>query len=270
MQLLPCAFLVSRHGIFKIHLSQCVFLVFWRCVFFAYVWCICDAIFAKKCIFLRVWHLCLAQAYFFTPWAPASCAGVFILRVCGNRTCTFTAGVFSYPHIVHFFWKVHFWTAPVETKIRFLLQVYFGSTCFPKVKRTLKCFKIVRVSTGFGKFTAKVPCKHFGEESICSIMFFFPIRVHLFLSAPSSYAVQPCAHRSLRLGSCSARSSARSSALQRVSVETNKDLPIWTRGHYPTRNQMYLFIYVFFRCWNGVFSMYMSCTFNIFVYLCIS
>ena len=182
--------------------------------------------FLLQCIFLRVWHLCLAQAYFFTPWAPASCAGVFILCVCGNRTCTFTASVFSYPHIVHFFWKVHFWTAPVETKIRFLLQVYFGSTCFPKVKRTLNCFKIVRVSTGFGEFKAKVPCKHFGEESICSIMFFFPIRVHLFLSAPSSYAVQPCAHRSLRLGSCSARSSARSSALQRVSVETNKDLPI--------------------------------------------
>ena len=79
---------------------------------------------------------------------------------------------------------------------------------FSKVKRTFNCFKIVRVSTGFGEFKAKVPCKHFGEESICSIMFFFPIRVHLFLSAPSSYAVQPCAHRSLRLGSYSARSSA--------------------------------------------------------------
>ena len=98
---------------------------------------------------------------------------------------------------------------------------------------------------------------------------FFPIRVHLFLSAPSSYAVQPCAHRSLRLGSYSARSSA----LQQVSVETN--LPCegpadLNQGHYPTRNQMYLFIYVFFRCWNGVFCMYMSCTFNIFVYICIS
>ena len=180
MQLLPCAFLVSRHGIFKIHLSQCVFLVFWRCVFFAYVWCICDAIFAKKCIFLRVWHLCLAQAYLFTPWAPASCAGVFILRVCGNRTCTFTASVFSYPHIVHFFWKVHFWTAPVETKIRFLLQVYFGSTCFPKIKRTLNCFKIVRVSTGLGnsrlKFLVSIlerspyalSCSFSQSELICS------------------------------------------------------------------------------------------------------
>ena len=62
---------------------------------------------------------------------------VFILRVCGNRTCTFTASVFSYPHIVHFFWKAHFWTAPVETNITFLLQVNFGSICFPKVERTL-------------------------------------------------------------------------------------------------------------------------------------
>ena len=47
------------------------------------------------------------------PWAPASCAGVLILRVCGNRTCTFTASVFSYPRIVHFFGKrifgVHLW-----------------------------------------------------------------------------------------------------------------------------------------------------------------
>ena len=40
----------------------------------------------------------------------------------------------------------------METKITFLLQVYFGSTCFPKVKRTFNCFKIVRVSTGFGEF----------------------------------------------------------------------------------------------------------------------
>ena len=30
--------------------------------------------------------------------------------------------------------------------------MYFGSTCFPKVKRTFNCFKIVRVSTGFGEF----------------------------------------------------------------------------------------------------------------------
>ena len=33
--------------------------------------------------------------------------------------------------------------------------MYFGSTCFPKVKRTFNCFKIVRVSTGFGELNAK-------------------------------------------------------------------------------------------------------------------
>ena len=109
--------------------------------------------FLLKSVFFYAFGTCVSpRRIFFTPWAPASCAGVFILRVCENRTCTFTASVFSYPHIVHFFWKVHFWTAPVETKITFLLQVYFGSTCFPKVKRTFNCFKIVRVSTGFGEF----------------------------------------------------------------------------------------------------------------------
>ena len=115
--------------------------------------------FLLKNVFFYAFGTCVSpRRIFFTHWAPASCAGVFILRVCGNRTCTFTASVFSYPHIVHFFWKVHFWTAPVETKITFLLQVYFGSTCFPKVKRTFNCFKIVRVSTGFGEFNATQNC----------------------------------------------------------------------------------------------------------------
>ena len=172
MQLLPCAFLVSRHGIFKIHLSQCVFWCF-DVVYFLHMF----GAFAMRF---------LLKSVFFTRLAPVSRPGVFFyaLGTCVLCRCIYftrvwksdlhvTASVFSYPHIVHFFWKVHFWTAPVETKIRFLLQVYFGSTCFPKVKRTLNCFKIVRVSTGFGEFKAKVPCKHFGEESICSIMFFF-------------------------------------------------------------------------------------------------
>ena len=126
IHLLPCAFLVSRHGIFKMHLSPCVFLVFWRCVFFAYVWCICDAIFAKKCIlFLRVWHLCLAQAYFFYAlgtcvlcrciyftrvwksdlhvyceciFLSAHCAffleSAFLVCTCGNKNHIFAASVF--------------------------------------------------------------------------------------------------------------------------------------------------------------------------------
>ena len=109
IHLLPCAFLVSRHGIFKIHLSQSVFLVFWRCVFFAYFGAFAMR-FLLKSVFFYAFGTCVSpRRIFLTPWASASCAGVFILRVCGNRTCTFTASVFSYPHIVHFFWKVHFW-----------------------------------------------------------------------------------------------------------------------------------------------------------------
>ena len=95
IHLLPCAFLVSRHGIFKIHLSQSVFLVFWRCVFFAYVWCICDAIFAKKCIF-------------FTRLAPVSRPGVFFLRLGHLRLV-----------------QVYLFYACVEIGLARLLRVYF-------------------------------------------------------------------------------------------------------------------------------------------------
>ena len=95
IEFLPCAFLVSRHGMFKIHLSQCVFLVFWRCVFFAYVWCICDAIFAKK-------------MYFFTRLAPVSRPGVFFLRLGHLRLV-----------------QVYLFYACVEIGLARLLRVYF-------------------------------------------------------------------------------------------------------------------------------------------------
>ena len=141
IHLLPCAFLVSRHGIFKMHLSPCVFLVFWRCVFFN--------------MFGAFTMRFLLKSVFFTRLAPVSRPGVFFyaLGTCVLCRCIYFMRVWkSHLHIVHFFLKAHFWTAPVETKITFLLQVYFGSTCFPKVKRTFNCFKIVRVSTGFGNF----------------------------------------------------------------------------------------------------------------------
>ena len=146
----PCAFLVSRHGIFKVHLSQCVFGVLAMCpvwIFLVHFRC----------------NLCV-KAHFFTLLVPVSRPGAFFyalgtsvlcrcmfLRLCENRTCTFTAGVFSYPRVVHFFWQAHFWTAAVETRPAFWLQVYFGSICFLKIKRTFICFKIVRVSTRFGE-----------------------------------------------------------------------------------------------------------------------
>ena len=100
----PCAFLVSRHGIFKVHLSQCVFGVLAMCPFWIFL------------VHFRC-NLCV-KAHFFTLLVPVSRPGAFFyalgtsvlcrcmfLRLCENRTCTFTAGVFSYPRVVHFIGK---------------------------------------------------------------------------------------------------------------------------------------------------------------------
>ena len=120
------------------------------------------------------------------------------------------------------------------------------------------------------KKEAKVPCKHFGEESICSIMFFFSNQSS-FVPFSTIQLCSPALCPSLTKAWIVFRVEVlHSSEFRWKRFSRAKDLPIWTRGHYPTRNQMYLFIYVFFRCWNKVFSMYMSCTFNMFVYLCIS
>ena len=91
--------------------------------------------------FLRLGHLCLVQVYFFTPvWKSdlhVYCGCIFLPARCA------------------FFLQAHFWTAAVETKPAFLLHVYFGSICFPKIKRTFICFKIVRVSTRFGELNIR-------------------------------------------------------------------------------------------------------------------
>ena len=93
--------------------------------------------FLLKSVFFYAFGTCVSpRRIFFRPWAPASCAGVFILRVCGNRTCTFTASVFSYPHIVHFFGKrifgLHLW----KQKSHFCCKCILAAHVFPKVKRT--------------------------------------------------------------------------------------------------------------------------------------
>ena len=76
---LPCAFLVSRHGIFKMHLAPCVFLVFWRCVFLnilgafkmqfllksVFFLCILAPVSHPCVFFLRLGHLCLVRVYLF-------------------------------------------------------------------------------------------------------------------------------------------------------------------------------------------------------------
>ena len=93
--------------------------------------------------FLRVWHLCLAQAYsFYALGTCVLCRCIYFTRVWKSDLHVYCGCIFLPAHCA-FSWKAHFWTVPVETNITFLLQVYFGSTCFPKVKRTFNCFKIV-------------------------------------------------------------------------------------------------------------------------------
>ena len=57
--------------------------------------------------FTRLVPVSRPRVFLLTLWAPLSCAGVFILHLCGNRTCMFTAGVFSYTRVV-FFWQAYF------------------------------------------------------------------------------------------------------------------------------------------------------------------
>ena len=96
--------------------------------------------FLLKNVFFFAFGTCVSpRRIFFTPWAPVSCAGVFILRVRGNRTCTFSASVFFYPHIVHFFWNAHFWNAHVFLSSSVLLIVLRQLDSLPGLTLLSKC-----------------------------------------------------------------------------------------------------------------------------------
>ena len=96
---------------------MCMFGVLTLCIF-EYVWCIYDAIFAKKCIFVYAFGTCVSpRRIFFTPWEPVSCAGVFLFYACVE------IGLARLLRVYFLTRTLHFWTAPVETKITFLLQV---------------------------------------------------------------------------------------------------------------------------------------------------
>ena len=79
IHLLSCAFLVSGHGIFKMHLYPVVFLVFWRCVFFE------SFLVYLRCDFDQKMYI------FFTRLAPVSRPGVFFyaLGTCVLRRCIY-------------------------------------------------------------------------------------------------------------------------------------------------------------------------------------
>lgn len=75
-------------------LVMCIFWIF--SVHFRYIFCVKEILgtcVSTKCIF------CYALGTF------VLCTCVFFIRLCGNRVCTFSAGVFSYSRVVHFFCK---------------------------------------------------------------------------------------------------------------------------------------------------------------------
>ena len=138
----PCAFWVSRNGIWKVHLSECVFLVFWwvlvMCIFWIFLVHF-RCIFCVKVYFsLRFWYLCLDEVY-------------FCLRLCGNRTRTFTAGVFSYPRVVHFFGKRIFGRQLWKQNPHFCCMCILAAYVVLKSSVPFICFRIVIVSTRFGE-----------------------------------------------------------------------------------------------------------------------
>ena len=99
IHLLPCAFLISRHGIFKTHLSPCVFL----CVFFLHMFGAFAMRFLLKSVFFNAFGTCVSpRRIFFTPWAPASCAGVFILRVWKSDLHVYCGCIFLPAHCAFF------------------------------------------------------------------------------------------------------------------------------------------------------------------------
>ena len=89
-------------------------------------------------VFLRLGHLCLVQVY-------------FCLRLCGNRTRTFTAGVFSYPRVVHFFGKRIFGRQLWKQNPHFCCMCILAAYVVLKSSVPFICFRIVIVSTRFGE-----------------------------------------------------------------------------------------------------------------------
>ena len=97
-----------------------IFLVYFRCIFLL------------KSVFFFTLLVPVSRrgVFFFTPWAPLSCAGVFLLHLCENRTCAFTAGVFSYPRVVHFFWQAGFLDTSCGNKKRIFAASVFWQHMF--------------------------------------------------------------------------------------------------------------------------------------------
>ena len=106
----------------------------------------------KVYFFLRVWHLCLAQAYFFYALGTCVlCRCIYFTRVWKSDLHVYCECIFLPAHCA-FFWKAHFWTAPWKQKSHFCCKWILAAHVF--LRSSVLLIKTVRVSTGFGNFKA--------------------------------------------------------------------------------------------------------------------
>ena len=103
IHLLPCALLVSRHSIFNAHVPMCIFCILTLCMFeYFLVHLRCDFCF-KVCVFLRVWHLCLAQTYFFYALGTCVlCRCIYFTRVWKSDLYVYCGCIFLPAHCAFF------------------------------------------------------------------------------------------------------------------------------------------------------------------------
>ena len=128
-----CACLVCRHGIFKMPVPMCVFEGVLTLCISEYCWCISDAIVAQKFLFTRLVPVSRPGVFFNALGTFVLCRCTYFTRMWKSDLRVDCESIFLPAHCVYS-WNAHLWTAPVETKVTCLRQVYFGSICFPKVK----------------------------------------------------------------------------------------------------------------------------------------
>ena len=108
--------------------------------------------FLLKSVFFYAFGTCVSpRRIFFTPWAPASCAGVFILRVWKSDLHVYCECIFLPAHCA-FFLESAFLDCTCGNKNHIFAASVFWQHMFFLRSSVLDCFKIVRVSTGFGDF----------------------------------------------------------------------------------------------------------------------
>ena len=103
-------------------------------------------------MFLRVWHLCLAQANFFYALGTCVlCRCIYFTRVWKSDLHVYCECIFLPAHCA-FFLESAFLDCTCGNKNHIFAASVFWQHMFFLRSSVLDCFKIVRVSTGFGDF----------------------------------------------------------------------------------------------------------------------